>query len=251
MQCIGRTNLRSRCKNKCQFLFCKKHRFQPFIVIFTLATIFVTISTLYYIIWGEKTASQKDINQLSNQLSSINKRFEDFTLPDLNSNQKDPGFSTAITLKLISQLQYRRKYIFDIAQTENRNRVSLYLDPNNIMIFELIDNVGSIYNVKISKDFYEYAEFMILYCEYGINDEFSYFRILINGKYKEQNKFKFKIELPVNLQKAMTLSADIFGKNNIAMEIAEYMVFSGTLGKQSRDGLFSYLGKKYNIPISL
>ena len=135
----------------------------------------------------------------------IEKKFEQFAIPELNSNIKDPGFAIVLVIEFLPQPQFRRKYIMDLGETEYKNRISLYLDPNNILTYELIDSVGSIVNTKIPSSEYEFDKFMILYCEYGISFQFSYFRIFINGRLIAQNKYIFKIRLPQNITVSTTL----------------------------------------------
>ena len=131
----------------------------------------------------------------------LEKRFEEFIIPDLNSDKRYPGFSTCISLKLFSHKYLRRKYIFDYAQKENQNRISLFLDPNNNLVFEIIDNVGELNNVKIPSNEYSFNKDMVICCEYGIIDEFSFMRFFIDKRFIEQSKFRFKINLPNDVEK--------------------------------------------------
>lgn len=240
MQCIGRTKLFNRCKNQCRCLFCRQHLYQRIIVVsFLLITLIPTTFTyfnLYDKIWGDKPITQEDLKNFKRDLDD---RFNEFTIPNYDSEESYPGVTVGLLVELIPQPQYRRKYIFDLAETLNKNRVSLFLDANNVLVFELIDNSGEIYNVKIPQKLYPFNKWIILYCEYGKTDEFSFLRIFVENKLIDQHKFKFKINLPINFQERMTIMADVLGKNNAVMKVAYNSVGHVTLGKTKRRGFFN------------
>jgi hypothetical protein len=251
MHCIGRTKSFKRCELSCKFLFCNKHNYQKWIVISFLLITLIPTSFTYFNIWekfsNNKTVTQKDILSLK---KTFEERFQEFKIPDINSEAEYAGASVALVLALHHQPQVRRKYIFDIAESEVNNRLSLFLDANNVLVFELIDNIGEIYNVKMPSNSYEFDKFMMLYCEYGTTDEFSFLRVFKNNTILEQTKFKFKINLPRENQRQGTVMADINGQNNTAMTASFYAILKSTLGKTKRRGLFNtikwYLQKVNN-----
>ena len=170
----------------------------------------------------------------------LEKRFEEFIIPDLNSDKRYPGFSTCISLKLFSHKYLGRKYIFDYAQKENQNRISLFLDPNNNLVFEIIDNVGELNNVKIPSNEYSFNKDMVICCEYGIIDEFSFMRFFIDKRFIEQSKFRFKINLPNDVEKKIMFGYDISGNYGTIMTLHSCIAFKAILDKKTRDSLFAY-----------
>ena len=48
MRCYGITKRLARCKNESSRPFCRHHRFQPFIVLFSLVSIIATIGSFYH-----------------------------------------------------------------------------------------------------------------------------------------------------------------------------------------------------------
>jgi len=210
-------------------------------------TIILLFTDFGKLIWGEKEASQKDVEKINYQFNLMNKRYEEYTIPDINSEIKDSGLGLVFVIKFIPQIEYRRKYIFDIGDSEYRNRVSLFIDPNDIFVFELIDNAGEIYNIKISEYDFIFNKFMILLCEYGVGEEFSYMRVFINSNLIIQNKFNFKINLSKITESNFSLAADITGKNNGALEVAYIIIRSMTLGATGRNSYFQHLNDRYAI----
>ena len=177
----------------------------------------------------------------------MERRFQAFQIPVVSSDLEFPGVGVSVVLKLIPQSVFRRKYILDLAKEFNRNRISLFLDANNIMTFELLDTIGETYNVKISPKEYEFNKWMMIHCEYGKSNEFSFMRIFINNKLVEQSKFRFKIELPDNLQKQMSLGSDISGTKGIGIEMTTYLVFGSTLTNRQRNNQFNFFQQHYGL----
>ena len=192
------------------------------------------------------TSDKKEIELLSEKIDSL---FQKFTIPDDTTSAKFPGFSTHLVIKLFKQDVQRSKYIFDLGESLHKNRVSLYLDKSNILTYRLIDMWDEQYSVKIPEgnSGYSFNDFMYLNCEYGVTEFFSFMKIFIDGKLIEKSKYKFKIPLPTNIQGSMTLAADLSGLNNCKMEIAEYIVYKGTLDYSARKQMTTYLFNKYDL----
>lgn len=202
MRCFGRTKSFVRCRRESKFLFCRQHWYQPFTTIFTIIVVILTFHNFYGVFFNEKPLTKTDIDRL----------FENFEIPDVTSETSFLGASIALVLKINEQDEKRRKYFFDLAENANTNRMSLFLDAKNIMVLELIDGSGEIYNVKISPKKFPFNEYIFLFCEYGTTEELSFLRIFIENKLIEQTKFKFKINLPRELQKHLSIMSDLMVK---------------------------------------
>lgn len=240
MRCWGRTSLKHRCKNNCKYFLCHHHWYQPFMLLFTLATVYITSVSVIKSIWGEEIATKDDTKSIEDL---INKRFNAFVIPDIESDLEYPGVTASIVFNLAEQSISRRKYIFDLADQPDRDRLSLYLDADNILIFQIVDNKGEIYNIKIPPKEYSFNKFMFLNCEYGTTEEFSFLRLFINNKLIEQRKFKFKISLPEDFKDHSTIMADIYGKNNTTMTVAFYSLSHVVFGKIKRSGFYNSIQK--------
>lgn len=229
MRCFGLTKTRTRCKHDCKFIFCRQHWYQPFTTIFTFIVVIVTFYGLYDILFNEKPITPKDIDRL----------FEKFEVPSITSEVSFPGASIAMVLSINQQQEKRRKYVFDLAENANSNRISLFLDASNIMVFELVDGFGEKYNVKIAPNNFHFNKYFFLYCEYGYTEELSFLRVFIEDKILEQTKFKFKIDLPTELQKSLTIMSDLNGENTADINVAFYSIMKGTLGNMKRRGYYN------------
>jgi hypothetical protein len=175
MRCFGLTKSRARCKRECKFLFCRQHWYQPFTTIFTVIVVILALHDFYGVFFNEKPLTKTDIDWL----------FEKFEVPDITSEASFPGASIAMVLNINQQNEKRRKYFFDLAENTNTNRISLFLDANDIMVFELIDGFGEKYNVRIPPNIFPFNEYFFLYCEYGTTEELSFLRVFIENKLVE------------------------------------------------------------------
>ena len=68
---------------------------------------------------------------------------------DLIGVKEFPGFTITALLKIQELKEERRKYIFDIGIDPRRNRISLYLDFDNNLVYSIIDNAGVPHTIKI------------------------------------------------------------------------------------------------------
>lgn len=160
-------------------------------------------------------------------------------MPDITSEVSFPGANIAMVVNITKQDEKRRKYFFDLAENVKTNRISLFLDANNNMVFELIDKFGEVYNIKIPPNMFPYNEYFFLCCEYGIAEEFSFLRVFIENRLVERSKFKFRIDLPKDLQKNLTIMSDLNGKNNSNLSVAFYSLSKCTLSNTKRRGYYN------------
>jgi hypothetical protein len=194
----------------------------------------------------QPTSDTQKIELLTGKIDSL---FQKFNVPDDTSNYKYPGFSSHLVIKLFKQNIQRSKYIFDMGESIYKNRVSLYLDHSDKLTFRIIDVWGEQHLIKIpeGKSGFAFDDFMYLNCEYGVSELFSFIKIFIDGNLIERNKYKFKIPIPEDIKGSTTLAADFNGTNNCKMEIAEWIVYKGTLDYSSRKQMTTYLINKYDL----
>jgi hypothetical protein len=146
---------------------------------------------------------------------------------DLIGIKEFPGFTITVLVSIEELKQKRRKYIFDIGNDPNRNRISLYLDFNNNLVYSIIDNDGVPHTIKVPQKIYtfEFNTFYFLHCEYGDSKDFNFMRFSINNNHFDPLKFRNKLEIPDNLQNNNgTIFTDIEKKEFSSMTISFYSV---------------------------
>ena len=73
----------------------------------------------------------------------------------------------------------RPQYIFDVGDSLYKNRLSIFVDDNNVLKFELIDKFGEkfILSVKPGKGGFLFGERFRLWCEFGSSDHLALLQI--------------------------------------------------------------------------
>ena len=78
----------------------------------------------------------------------------------------------------------RRKFIVDFGTNPERNRVSLYSDIDNNLVYRILDAEGEAHSVKVPPNFHSFkkgARYFI-YCDYGYSKKFSFMRMFIDDR---------------------------------------------------------------------
>lgn len=121
----------------------------------------------------------------------------------------DLGFSFYIALTTNQIDDNRRKFIFDYGEKENKNRVSLYFDIHNNLIFRLINEHGETNSCIVPNTSYTFHEGVpfFIYCEAGSSSDYSYMRIRINDREISRNHVGFKTNY---------ISSDLYDKSKIS-----------------------------------
>lgn len=181
----------------------------------------------------EKQNQEKDKVEV---IDAINKTH------DLIGIKEFPGF-TITTLVSIEELNdKRRKYIFDIGVDPNTNRISLYLDNGNNLVYCIIDNDGVPHTIKIPQKIhtFEFNTLYFLHCEYGDAEEYNFMRFSINDTHFEPLKFKNKLDIPKNLQQSnTTMFTDIEKKKYSLMTISQFLVAHVAFTDDQKDKLMN------------
>lgn len=94
---------------------------------------------------------------------------------------------TGLSIKLILKINKIQKenFIFDIGKNINYNRISLFVDNNNILTFRIIDKQGDKYQIKIKEgeNGFHYGKEIYLSIEFGIAKDYGIVTFEIDGKY--------------------------------------------------------------------
>lgn len=113
------------------------------------------------------------------------------------------GFSFYLILEYSEVTDFRRKFLFDLGESEQFNRVSLYFDIDNNIIFRIIDKNGESFICKAPRLAYVFNPNspFIIYADCGTSQGYSFMRLLINGQEVFRNSSNSEIEF---LGKAFT-----------------------------------------------
>ena len=132
-----------------------------------------------------------------------------------------PGLAFQAVFTIHTQTEKRDKYLMDMGDALDRNRVSLYLDENNDLIYRIIDDLGTPHIIRISQGintFQPEAKYLFT-IDYGLSPDYSFMRMFINdkevGRYEIQGWLKLVFRGPSDpdISKTMLIGCDISKHN--------------------------------------
>ena len=120
---------------------------------------------------------------------------------DIIKTNNYAGYGGTFVLKIEKLDIAERKFILDIGNNTEKNRVSLYLDSKNNLVYRLIDAEGESHLIKIPNSFKTFLlnTWYHFYFDYGYSKDFAFMRLYINNKMMGDSYFQYKINLPEDL----------------------------------------------------
>ena len=114
-----------------------------------------------------------------------------------------PGFSIIMGLVIKKNLSTRRAFIYDYGNSRYKDRVSIYLNQSNELVFRIFDLLGDPYTVLIQqgKGEFELDRAMFLAFEYGENADSSFIRVLVNASEVGRANLGKRLELSITKTK--------------------------------------------------
>ncbi len=212
------------------------------VIIFTIISSFVIFSS-----YGLEPK-----NYWSEQFSQFNRKFDEFTVPDINSEERDRGMCIYLAIKFARLDSNRTLNIFNMFQPEDKISISIFIDQDDFLVFKLVDKLGNICRLAVPDSNYHYNELMSLQCEYGFISDFSYSRIFVNGILKKQEKYNFKITPDITNSIKESKYDIIFGKNfntpnGLDFIIKKFLIYYATMNKSGREQMFKHFYEEYGI----
>lgn len=165
--------------------------------------LFCAAITIGFSIWGKiRDDRQKDLIQttalnetrdLKDEIKSL--RFTIDTLSNDPSDKVTNGFSLFSILQVEDVLDRKKKFIFDCGESAYLNRLSLFLDYDNNLVFSIIDNSGVTYSVRAVPNFVTFKDkaTYFLHCSIGYSNNFSFIRIFLDDRLVGIQTFNNKI----------------------------------------------------------
>ena len=211
-----------------------------FFIGFILTIISIIISLIFgligllkdnKVILENRILENKDNNKWQKEFEELNNAIETNKKDSLNSNSTSFG----LLLKLSTQLGDSDKYIFD-AGGKNNNRISLFINKQDELVFRVISKDDNSYHLKIQrKDYslaYDYPVF--LYCDFISNKSDSKLEISSDTNSLGKNDFNHKIEFDfkalestsgdIDSNKSVKIGSDYNSKNFGAFDIFSFMI---------------------------
>jgi hypothetical protein len=128
--------------------------------------------------------------------------------------QKLPGFTAYVVLRLYDTPEFRRRYVFEFV-TSDGAKVSFYLSASSQFTFAVEDIHGETYplEVKVGGEGIPIDRFIALFCEVGETPTSTVLRILVNGREIVRRDLPFSSNLGKLDWRPGALGAPLVGQN--------------------------------------
>ena len=189
---------------------------------------------------GKVTKIKEDVDK------DFIKDLDQLKINSLPYQEEDIGSSIHLVIKLHQNPYISDHYIIDMGEL-NKNRVSLFLNTKNFLVFRVIDKNSTQYEASILGDSLKLSErYNYVNIEFGLNSKYSFLKILVNGKELVKNQYDYLIPFDTTAIKNMpfSLGADLNNRNYACFSIAELIIRTRTSSKDEKIELLNYIFKK-------
>lgn len=177
----------------------------------------------------------------------LNKEFPKlYEKRNIRSYEIESGHSYFSLVKLKDTNNNRKKYIFDSGVNLSQDRISLYLNETNDLVFRIIGKNKLPDSIIFRNQEALFKMPWLLNCEYGIGKDFTLLSLYINDSLFVENRIPRRIALsePNNLRKELRIGSDIKGKNLGFFHIGYFNVQRNITNKNDRFELIKRLEAK-------
>lgn len=155
-------------------------------------------------------------------------------------SEKLPGISWHGIITLHDVDVKRRQYIFDAGNSLHHSRLSIYINEQKRLCFEILDGEGISHSMSVSvgkgKNI-NWEEKSYICCEFGSSDKFSIMQLLVDNRLIAKNELLFPISIPIGLDfSRKTIASDIQGQNHGTLTMAGLSIYNIALTFQQRYG---------------
>ena len=189
---------------------------------------------------SQSPASKELTGAMQRQLDDLYHRLK---TPDTITTTRFPGWSLHLVAAFHRAESQRRKYIYDMGDSD-RNRVSIYFDPDDSLTFRILDSTGDAYTLKTPVEDLAFDEFAYWVFEIGNRDTSSFMTTHINGKEVSRLELGHHLSLVAVDKKGSTLGADINGRDGATFDLSEMFIYSSTLTTEEQAKLLDYVRTK-------
>lgn len=162
-----------------------------------------------------------------------------------------PGWSLQFLLRFGKPVPGRTNYIFDIGGKPDSNRISLYLDEAHELCFRVIDSKGKAKQASVGHGLgtFRIGEVHYLAADYGIAPDFSFVRLLIDGKEVDEHRQA----MPVIISKPIedlkfVMGSDIQHKNGGVFDADAGAMYSTTMSATEVRTILEFMKKMSDRP---
>ena len=146
------------------------------------------------------------------------------------------GFSIHLVMLLSKIHSEDKNQLVMVGASCEKNCISIYLNNEGSLCFEVIDSTGTSYISKVRQSNETFSYNQIMYCtfELGISDDYSITSIEINGKYYSLNTID-RLEFDFNIPTLpIVLGSSDMNNTSSYLELFEHIIWSKTFNLSDR-----------------
>jgi len=187
-----------------------------------------------------QVVSREDVEEIKRQLTELHNHIKP---PVEEITSKYPGISLHTEVRLYALQENRRQYLYDLGQID-KDRFSVYLDPDNVLTVALVSSKNEPYNIRVSPSDVPMERFIFLSAEVAIRDRSTLLTASTNGTIVGKLELPFKVA-PDRIDPAgAVIGADLNGQNGARFDMAESILSSLTLTSDEFKGLLENIRNK-------
>jgi len=160
-------------------------------------------------------------------------------------NENNPGLSIHIVAVLGKQ-PAGDNYILDYGLEADRNRVSIYVSPDDTLRFRVIDQAGVAHSTSVNMDManvlYDVPVYLVF--ELGFAEEYTFTCIEVNGEYYADRRLD-QVVLDSESLDWQVMGSDVLGKKLTEFSMIELAVYSRSLAFTEKLRLRGYFFQRY------
>jgi hypothetical protein len=159
------------------------------------------------------------------------------------------GISIFAVVRFQRGVPGRRRYFLDTADTQSASRCSVYLDEGDNLTFEATGREGAPLVAKTAEGgHFAFDRFYLAAFQYGASDDRTVLEVRLDDAVITEQRALGRLgvnpSLPLSPE-AMTIGADLTGRNNGAFDLAELCIYSRVIRFEERLRLALYFAEKY------
>jgi hypothetical protein len=177
--------------------------------------------------------------QLSAALKEALKN-QEASVADSPFNISYSGISINFMIRFGPSIKGRDNYIFDCGQTLNKNRLSVFLNTDDALVLKVYDQGSMPTEIKVqpSLETFNFDSPQYIVCEFGMTNNFSFLRIVINGKQVAEEDHPWPIQIFNPGGSRFFVGSDMNARQGGVFMLGEMFVTKQTI---SHDGLIQLL----------
>jgi hypothetical protein len=191
----------------------------------------------------QQQVTAEDIKEMKSLLMSI--QVAQMGAPETNCS----GLSLHCLLRLNDPVNGRNNFLFDVGQSLEHDRISLFVDANRNLCVQALDGNARRMLVRVPPGLgtFTFGTWMYLIFEYGHSQDLGFVRLLINGRELSRDHYDGPFVVGPN-GCDLVMGSDLARQNGGVFDMEETAVYGKTSTSEMRSNMIKYLDNRMSQP---